>query len=260
MRSYIIGYPLNKPRSVPLWRKFFKKKKMKVNMQPLEVKPNDLKKIILSLKKNKSFLASAVTMPFKKDIVNYSKYGDKITQKCRSANLIIKNKNNLLCFNTDIQAAINSIPKKKYSNIMLYGLGGVGEPLFNILYLKYKFANFYLITKKTKSSLKGKRIFVSKKINYKLFPKIDLFINCSPLGSNLKKNFIVKSPIKFDILKENKNNVFVFDIVYKPKNTVLSRFCRKLKIKYKNGIEMNTNQAHIALKKISKFYERNKSF
>jgi shikimate 5-dehydrogenase len=157
MQSYIIGYPLKKPRSVPLWKNYFQKYKMNVRMKSLELKPIDLKKFILSKKNDNLFLASAVTMPFKKDIILYCKYGDKITQKCRSANLIIRYKKKLFCYNTDIKAAIESLPKKKYLNIMIFGLGGVGEPLFNVLKSKYPAADFYLITKKKNHILKKKK-------------------------------------------------------------------------------------------------------
>ena len=41
---------------------------------------------------------------------------------------------------------------------------------------------------------------------------------------------------------------FVFDIIYSPKKTLLSRICKKNKIKYTNGLKMNTLQADKALK------------
>ena len=112
MRSYIIGYPLNKPRSVPLWKSYFQKHKMYVKMTPLEIKPIDLKKFILSKKNDNLFLASAVTMPFKKDIVLYCKYGDKITQKCRSANLIIRYKKNYFVIIMILNQQLNPYLKK----------------------------------------------------------------------------------------------------------------------------------------------------
>ena len=87
-----------------------------------------------------------------------------------------------------------------------------------------------------------------------MFKKIDLFINCSPLGSNLKKNFLNRSPINYNILTKHNKKLFVFDIVYKPYKTRLSNFCKKLGIAYKNGYEMNSLQANIALKLVKKEY------
>ena len=75
----------------------------------------------------------------------------------------------------------------------------------------------------------------------------DLFINCSPLGSYLKKKFLKKTPLKINQLKKMKKNLIVFDIIYSPKKTLLSKNCKKLKINYINGIKMNTLQASKAL-------------
>ena len=39
----IIGHPLKKPRSVKLWKKFFKDKKFKIEMYPLDIKKKTLR-------------------------------------------------------------------------------------------------------------------------------------------------------------------------------------------------------------------------
>ena len=256
MQSYIIGYPLNNPRSVKLWRNFFKINKMDIKMDPLSVRPEFLNSTILKLKKNKNFIASAITMPYKKLITDYSIYGNKLTKEVKSSNLIIKNNNNLICYNTDIEAALKSLPNRNFENIMIFGYGGVGEPLFKILYKKFNKSKFSVISKKNIKF--SRRVNLLRKINENFFKKIDLFINCSPLGSNLKKNFLNKSPINYKILKKHNKKLFVFDIVYKPYKTRLSIYCKKLGIAYKNGYEMNSLQANIALKLVRKKYLHSK--
>ena len=64
----IIGHPLNKPRSIPIWRTYFKKKKINAKMIPFQVSPKLMKKFVKNLRNNKSFLAMAVTMPYKKKL------------------------------------------------------------------------------------------------------------------------------------------------------------------------------------------------
>ncbi len=44
-----------------------------------------------------------------------------------------------------------------------------------------------------------------------------------------------------------KRKSLIFDIIYSPKLTNLSKECKKRKIKYLNGIKMNTLQAVRAL-------------
>ena len=63
----IIGYPLNKPRSVSIWRKYFKKNNIKAQFNPYEIENKNFNNFI---KKNflqdQNFLSMVVTMPYKK--------------------------------------------------------------------------------------------------------------------------------------------------------------------------------------------------
>ena len=77
--------------------------------------------------------------------------------------------------------------------------------------------------------------------------KKQLIINCTPLGSDLKLSFLNKTPLNQNQLKDLHKQSFIFDIVYKPKKTRLAYLCNKFKINYKNGLEMNTYQADIAI-------------
>ena len=84
-----------------------------------------------------------------------------------------------------------------------------------------------------------------------------MFINCSPLGSDLSLKFISQSTINDTILQKRKKNFGIFDIVYSPKSTILGKLAKKNKINYFNGIEMNTFQASKSLKLVYKFYKIN---
>ena len=50
-----------------IMEKFFKKKKLQIKMSPYEINPIDFKKKLFQLVSKEDFLASAVTMPYKKD-------------------------------------------------------------------------------------------------------------------------------------------------------------------------------------------------
>lgn len=93
---FIIGYPLKKPRSVVIWKKYFKKNKIKSTMDPLEVKISKLSNFIKKIKKNKNFLATAVTSPLKILSYKFIKPGDKISKSAKSVNLIIKKKKSFM--------------------------------------------------------------------------------------------------------------------------------------------------------------------
>ena len=243
-QCYIIGYPLKKPRSIFLWKRFFKKHKINSSMNSLEVKKNNVNIFIKKVKKNKNFLASAVTMPIKKEIYKYITPGDTVARSTKAINFILKKNNKIYGYNTDILALLSLIEKKHLKNVLILGLGGVGNALFNYLKKNKNLKIFALSSKK-----KGKNIF--SHINKIDLSKITLLINCTPVGSGLK-NLKNKSPIEFeDLMKINKKSL-VFDIIYNPKNTKLLNHSKKLRLKTSNGIKMNTMQADIALNMLLK--------
>ena len=90
MYCNIIGYPLKNPRSVKIWNRYFKQKKIKSKMISKEVKLKNLKKILKKFKEDNKFLGSAVTMPYKKKIFKLLPSGDNLTKFAQSANLIVK--------------------------------------------------------------------------------------------------------------------------------------------------------------------------
>ena len=245
LRCYIIGYPLKNPRSVILWKKFFKKKKINSSMKPLELTKNKLRILIKQFKKDKKFLASAVTMPFKNQIYQHIIPGDKVAKTTKAINCNLKKNNKIYGYNTDILALLSLIKKKYFRNTLILGLGGVGQALYNYLKEDKKVKLFALSRSK-----KGKHIYKNLK-NIDL-SKINLVINCTPLGSSLKKKFNNKSPISLEDLKRLNKNSYIFDIIYKPKITKLISYSKKLKFKYSNGVKMNTKQADIALNMLYK--------
>ena len=258
MKCFIIGYPLNKPRSVVLWKSFFKKKKLyEFTMNPMEVKKKNAKKIINSFLVDKNFFASAVTMPLKKELVKYVKFGNSLTKIAGSINLILKVRKNLIGYNTDIFAALKTIQKiKNKKKILIIGLGGTGKPLAKVLAMKFKKSEIVCVSsKKHKDLLSNKNIDIKKNILKVDLSSSNLIINCTPIGSNLTKSYEKLSPITQKELNLVDKKANVFDIIYKPRKTLLSKFCEKRKIKYHNGINMNTLQAKEALNIIYKNYK-----
>jgi shikimate dehydrogenase len=205
-----------------------------------------IKNFIDYMKKNNLFYAAAVTMPYKKFFYNISRITDDITRYSKSVNLIVKNKKRLFGYNTDILSLIKILSKFKKKNILVIGMGGTGEAIINVFKKKYKNSRISVITRKNRLK-KKKNIFYFKKNSKDVVGNKDLIINCTPLGSSLGKNYINRTPIKKNLFKYINKNSVIFDLVYSPKNTKLSRMCRANKIRYLNGLEMNTMQANIAL-------------
>ena len=248
----IVGYPLKKPRSIKLWKDYFFKKKINSNMLEFNFSKKQFNKKIIELLKNEKFLASAITMPYKITIKKYVNYLNESANLSGSVNLIVKQKNKIYGFNTDIYGFLKSLSKKiSFKNIIIIGMGGSGSSIYNYINKKY-IKNFILITKKKIKEKENVKIYRTLKIKNLDLKKKYLIINCSPLGSNLKKQFIQKTPINDKIMSKIYKKSFIFDLVYKPKKTKLFYQCKKYKILYKNGLEMNTYQGIKALDLVSK--------
>ena len=254
MYCLIIGTPLKKPRSVPLWNNFFKKKNMKVKMFEKDIKQKNFKTEILKIFKDPKFLAAAITMPYKKELTKYVKINDKLTKYAKSINFIIRKKNSFFGYNTDIFGASETVKNFKKKKIIIYGYGGAGEAILRTFYKTYKRSTFIVVSKKKISEFNKKRVKFVKKLEKDSLLSTDIFINCSPLGSNLKKNYLKKSPLTTDQFQNINKNILIFDLVYKPKRTKLFHQCKNFSIKYVNGLKMNSFQALKALMIILKFY------
>lgn len=245
----IVGFPLKKPRSVSIWNKYFKEKKIEARIYSFEIKKKNFDNFITrDFIQNNKFLSMLVTMPYKKEVINYANVLHQSVKNSNSSNLLIKKKNKVYAYNTDVLGAFDTIKYKlkNYKNIVVIGLGGTGQAIFSYLHNKYKNKNFTLIS--NTFSFKSKNVKIIKDINQDTLLNKSLIINCSPLGSNLNKKFVNQSPIKKYLFTKLNKKSLVFDIVYKPKKTKLYYFCKENHIEYINGINMNSIQAKEALR------------
>ena len=243
----ILGYPLKKPRSIGIWQAYFKKKRLDAIMKKFEVKPLALNNFFTTIKNMDEFKATAVTMPYKIKVIKYMQGLDPYAQKAKSVNLIIKKNKKLFGFNTDVYGAYESVKKiiPNYKLIVIIGLGGTGSAIFNFLKKKKKTNKFLIITSKQPKNIRN--VNFKKKLDKKILCKKSLIINCTPLGSDLSKSYLKKSPIEKSLIKFINKDSAIFDVIYSPKKTVLSKLLKQKKIKYFNGILMNTLQAKKAL-------------
>lgn len=243
----IVGFPLKKPRSIPIWKKFIKENQINATMNAFEIQKKNLIKFINFIKKDENFLATAITMPYKISLFKEVNIKDEFAKYAKSINLIKKTGNKIFGYNTDVFGAHFTISKeiKFFENICIIGLGGSGNAIFNYLYKKYPKKKYYLISRN--KSKKRRNVLVFKKFNSEILEKRMIIINCTPLGSNLKSSLLNKTPIPINLFKNINKKSFIFDIIYNPKKTILGKECKKYKIKFINGILMNTVQAEKAL-------------
>ena len=255
-KSYCLiigGQGANKARSPKIWNKILKKNKFDCKMIPLEVKKKHLNKLLKYLSKDSKFLGGAVAVPYKEDMYrNLKNNVDIFTKKIGSVNCLFKEKK-LKGINTDGIGFFETLKKNKINknlkNILLLGYGGVGKSV--LVFLKKYFSKKTLIYCATRNNFSKKIkklgcrwIHWNKKNNN--LNKYNMIINATSLGFGKMQN---KIPLD---LVEKKNIDVVYDIIYNPKQTLLLKKSKKLRIKTINGLEMNLLQAQFAIKKVFK--------
>ena len=100
--SGILGYPLKNPRSIKIWKNYFRKRKILSKMIKFDIRPNKLSDFFRFVKKAKKFKAMTVTMPYKKKVLKYIDKIDNFALMAGAVNLIVKEKNKLYGYNTDV--------------------------------------------------------------------------------------------------------------------------------------------------------------
>ena len=154
---------------------------------------------------------------------------------------------------------MHSIKKVKKKKIIIFGYGGTGEALTRTLSNRFINSKIIVISNKKKPNNQfSSNVSFLKKKNFRSLMDSDLFINCSPLGSKIKKGCANLSPLKQIHFYKLKNRTVIFDVVYDNKVTPLSILAKKNKSTYIGGKLMNTIQANYALDIIYKYVSKNK--
>ena len=197
----IIGSnPSKTARSPKLWNAVFKDLKSSMRMYPLDVKKNNLKKLLLYLEKDQYFVGGSV-VPYKEMVFKLLKknLSDK-TLSIGALNCIYKKRNKLSGTNTDGEASITSFIDKfnttKNKNILILGFGGVSKAILPFFKSKLSKKNKIFVASRNS---KDSRLLKTNSIEWINFSKIsdvlmniDIIINATSIGAVGQLN---KSPI-----------------------------------------------------------------
>ena len=245
MKKYlVIGNPINHSLSPKLHNYWIKQNRLDAIYEKKKVNDNDLKDLILNIKKG-SIKGVNVTVPFKNATIPYlDELSDeaKITQ---AVNTIYLKDTKVIGHNTDIEGFKNAIKKINFDfnnkKIFILGAGGVVP---SIIYASIKMGSSeILISNRTKEKAeKVKNIFDNiKLINWGEIPNFDVIINATSMG--LKH----EDKLNIDLTKIGKNKLF-YDVIYNPSETSFLTIGKKLGNKYENGKLMFVYQAFSAFK------------
>jgi len=259
MNKYlVIGNPIEHSLSPLLHNYWFKKYKIIDSIyEKKKVSKNDLKQIVQQIKNGK-IKGINVTVPFKREILNYIDTSSHEAQLTKSVNTLVKEGNKIVGYNTDQAGFEISLSENNWSpkdrNILILGAGGVTTSILSN-FIKVNGANKVYLSNRTRKKAEELKnlwdravdLFSMKKDTIEVIDwgkKIelcDLVINTTSVG--LKED----EKINFDFGDyENVKDALFYDLIYNPKETNFLKDAKQRGNKTMNGKMMFLRQAQLA--------------
>ena len=261
MNKYlVIGNPIAHSLSPLLHNYWFKKYRFLDSIyEKKKVEKKDLKKIVEQIK-NDEIKGVNVTVPFKREILNFIDTAPYEVQFTKSVNTLVKENDKVVGYNTDQQGFEISLEENdwdcKDKKILIIGAGGVTPSILSTL-IKVDGAEKIYLSNRTRSKAEELKKFWDKALGIYQMKKdtievidwekkselCDLIINTTSVG--LTKD----EKLNFDFSDyNNKKDVLFYDLIYNPKETNFLKDARIRGNRTINGKMMFLWQAHLAFK------------
>ena len=257
-KYFVIGNPIEHSLSPLIHNYWFKKYKLNDNIyEKKKIEKKDLKDIINQVK-NGEVKGVNVTVPFKKEIINFLDHLEGDAKPTQSVNTLHKIDNQVHGYNTDTEGFKKSLQENfidyENKNIFILGAGGVTSSIIealagsvNKIYISNRTKEKAKELKKSRDSLTtltGGEKNKIEVIDWKEKPEgCDIVINTTSVGITKSDN------LDLDFRDyENKKNVLFYDLIYNPKETNFLKDARLRGNKIMNGKMMFIWQAQIAFR------------
>tara|TARA_B100000035_G_scaffold155119_1_gene132121 strand:+ start:183 stop:977 length:795 start_codon:yes stop_codon:yes gene_type:complete len=240
MKKYlVIGNPINHSLSPQLHNYWLKQNKINAIYEKEKIDRNDLKNLILRVKKSEIYGLN-ITVPFKNEIITFLDKLSLEAESTQSVNTIHLKNNELVGHNTDVDGFELAIQASKYDvsgkKVFILGAGGVVPSI--IFTLKKMNASEIIVSNRTKNKAdKLKKLFDNLTIvDWGEIPYFDMIINATSLGLN------DKDEINLNFSKVEKEKFF-YDVIYNPSETNFLKKAKLMGHKIENGKKMFIYQA-----------------
>ena len=236
----IIGSPLKQSLSPSLHNFWLKQNCLKYNYRKFQM--NDINDLSMSLKKFK-IKGFNVTIPFKKEIVQYLDKLDETSTVLEAVNTVKNNDGILEGYNTDVSGFMTGLKCFKKLNVkkpaLIFGAGGACEAIIYSL-ISEGFKEIFVMnrTKERAEALEEKY----KEVSLKNWMEMEA-INTSGLIVNTSSLGMIGYPSLLLSLKDAEKDTKVYDIVYNPLKTSLIQEAEKNDLEYVTGLAMFIGQA-----------------
>ena len=259
MNKYlVIGNPIEHSLSPLLHNYWFEKYKIIDSIyEKKKVSKDDLKQIVQQIKNGK-IKGINVTVPFKREILNYIDASSHEAQLTKSVNTLVKEGNKVVGYNTDQGGFKISLRENNWSpkdkNILILGAGGVTTSILSN-FIRVNGANKVYLSNRTRKKAEELKNFWDKAVDLFSMKKntievidwgkkvelCDLIVNTTSVG--LKKD----EEINFDFGDyDNVKDALFYDLIYNPKETNFLKDAKQRGNKTMNGKMMFLWQAQLA--------------
>ena len=231
----VIGYPLAHSQSHLLHNTVYQALNIHAVLLPLSNPA--LGPLIQDIKK-RSIELTAVTMPFKQEILSYLDGCGPEVQTLKAANTIIQREGQLYGYNTDIDGIAYALRDTIVAgkNVLILGAGGAARAIG--YFMQRNNARLFWLNRRQENGLKMVKNFGGKIITPEQAYRetVDIIVNATPVGMS---PYVDGSPLPDYPFYSDQ---IVFDLVYSPLNTVLLREAQKFSAKIISGMDMFIGQ------------------
>ncbi len=226
----LIGKSLSHSFSEKYFSEKFNRESIQATYQNYEIKSLDQFKSLIN---SHPFTGLNVTIPYKREILDYLDLVSEESKAIGAVNTIVFKNGKTIGHNTDHIGFSKSIDLSKYKKALILGNGGAHRAIWYAL-KKYNIEVDVL----ARNPLKNQLPWIN---NGPILSPYDLVINTTPLGTQPKIDEC--PPIQYASLRPG---TLFYDLVYNPE---ITRFMKEAKAQgalVKNGFEMLKGQAEEA--------------
>ena len=251
----LVGFPIRHSLSPCMHNAAFSKLKIKAKYKLFELKPQQLKDFLSSLKK-KNICGFNVTYPYKEEILEFLNSKSLGVNEIGAANTVVVDKaGKLRGFNTDylgFSAHLKEL-KVKPRRVAIIGAGGAAKAVcFALAKMKitelciYDIDKFKALSlfKNLNSNFPETKFDVATRIEDLAITNKDLLINATPIGMRQSDPCLIDP-------QDLHQGLFVYDLIYSPPETKLISLAKKSNLNYANGLGMLLYQGVFAFKHFS---------
>ena len=258
MKKYaLIGYPLGHSLSPNIHTRLLELSGIEGGYEKLEISPEKLTESFDTLR---GLDGINITIPHKIAIIDYCDELSEGARRYKSVNCV-KNGEKKIGYNTDVLGftkSIDMLGASLSSKVLLIGCGGVGRMIAIETALKGGDLTIAVLPMDIKNAESVKSEIAEAKPDAKInivtikgskltasdfggnVPEFDLLINASPVGMYPK---VENCPCGEEIIDKVR---FLFDVIYNPKETILSKTAKAKGKKAMTGMAMLVLQAAAA--------------